>query len=172
VSDEPTGRVSSEADTETGAALDAVTEEILPALIARLRSSRLGELEVASDGWRVRLRRETSAAARRRGGASSGSGADASSASPPGGAARSPGVGYFKPVSDLVIGRSVQAGDALGSVDVLGIVLDVTAPTDGIISRVLAEPGQAVEYGQVLAEVDQLEPDVDLDLGAAEQVLD
>lgn len=172
MSDDPTGRLSSEDGTESGAALDALTEEVLPALIARLRSSRLGELEVASDGWRVRLRRDTSAASRRSGKASSGPGDDASTAPPPGGVARSPGVGYFKPASDLVIGRSVQAGDSLGSVDVLGIVQDVTAPTDGIISRVLAEAGQAVEYGQVLAEVDQLETDVDLDLAATEQVVD
>ena len=38
--------------------LDALTDEVLPALIARLRASRLAELEVRDSGWRVRLRRD------------------------------------------------------------------------------------------------------------------
>ena len=50
------------------------------------------------------------------------------SASLPGSVARSPAVGYFTPAPDLVVGRSVQAGDLLGSIDVLGIAQEVTAP--------------------------------------------
>ena len=61
-------------------------------------------------------------------------------------------------------GMSVTAGDTLGSVDVLGIAQEVTAPVGGIVSAVLAEAGQAVEYGQVLVEIDPLADD----LGRAE----
>ena len=75
----------------------------------------------------------------------------------PGSVARSSAVGYFTPAPDLVVGRSVQAGDLLGSIDVLGIAQEVTAPEEGIVAAVLAEEGQAVEYGQVLAEIDPLE---------------
>jgi acetyl-CoA carboxylase biotin carboxyl carrier protein len=39
------------------AAIDRLAAELLPALIARLGSTGLGELEVRQDGWRVRLRR-------------------------------------------------------------------------------------------------------------------
>ena len=71
--------------------------------------------------------------------------------------ARSPAVGYFSPEPRLVVGASVQAGDLLGSVDVLGIAQEVTAPADGIVAQLLAEDGQAVEYCQALVEVDSME---------------
>ena len=43
---------------------EGLTDEVLPALIARLRASRLGELEVRTDDWHVRLRRDPNAAKR------------------------------------------------------------------------------------------------------------
>jgi len=39
------------------AAIDRLTAELLPALIAKLGATGLGELEVREGGWRVRLRR-------------------------------------------------------------------------------------------------------------------
>ena len=39
------------------AAIDRLSGELLPALIAKLGATGLGELEVREDGWRVRLRR-------------------------------------------------------------------------------------------------------------------
>ncbi len=78
----------------------------------------------------------------------------------PSGEARSPAVGYFSPARGLVVGQGVTAGDTLGSVDVLGIAQEVTAPVGGIVSAVLAEAGQAVEYGQVLVEIDPLADDL------------
>ena len=77
------------------------------------------------------------------------------------GEARSPAVGYFSPARGLVVGQSVSTGDTLGSVDVLGIAQEVTAPVDGIVSALLAETGQAVEYGQVLVEIDPLGDELD-----------
>ena len=155
MSDETAGRTPANADgPEQG--LEALTDEVLPALIARLRASRLGELEVRTDEWRIRLRRDLSA--RARGSVSGGTAPEAdASAGLPGSVARSSAVGYFTPAPDLVVGRSVQAGDLLGSIDVLGIAQEVTAPEEGIVAAVLAEEGQAVEYGQVLAEIDPLE---------------
>ena len=155
MSHETAGRTPAGADgPEHG--LEALADEVLPALIARLRASRLGELEVRTDEWRIRLRRDLSA--RPRGSVPSGTAPEESaSASLPGSVARSSAVGYFMPAPDLVVGRSVQAGDLLGSIDVLGIAQEVTAPEEGIVAAVLAEEGQAVEYGQVLAEIDPLE---------------
>lgn len=135
--------------------LSTLTEEVLPALIARLRASRLGELEVRSDGWRIRLRRDPAARPRLANPAHGGSddpGPDTLAS-----VARSPAVGYFSPARELFVGASVQPGDLLGSVDVLGIAQEVTAPASGIVAGVLAEEGQAVEYGQALAEIDPLE---------------
>ncbi len=47
-------------------AIDRLAEELLPALIAKLSATGLGELEVRQGGWRVRLRRPADAASRER----------------------------------------------------------------------------------------------------------
>lgn len=156
MSDEPVGRDPASAGGEPADGIEALTEEVLPALIARLRASRLGELEVRSDGWRIRLRRDTSTPLHpAASAATSHDGQEPSELA--GSVAVSPGVGYFTPASVLVVGASVQVGDLLGSIDVLGIAQEVNAPAEGLISRVLVEDGQAVEYGQALAEVDPLD---------------
>jgi acetyl-CoA carboxylase biotin carboxyl carrier protein len=157
VSDQAAGRTPAGAKESPGHALDEVTDEVLPALIARLRASRLGELEVRTADWRVRLRRDGSQRVSRpaAGGAASAAGEDATQLV--GSIARSPAVGYFTPAPDLAVGQSVQAGDLLGSIDVLGISQEVIAPSDGIVSGILVEDGQAVEYGQALADIDPLE---------------
>lgn len=157
MSDEAAGPAPATAREEPRHGLDEVTGEVLPALIARLRSSRLGELEVRTATWRVRLRRDAIAAAARSAAGSSMAAAGDATGSFSGSVARSPAVGYFSPASDLVMGRSIQVGDLLGSIDVLGISQEVVAPSDGIVSRVLAEDGQAVEYGQALVDIDPLE---------------
>ena len=156
---ETAGRPPASDADEPGAGLEGLTEEVLPALIARLRASRLGELEVRTADWRVRLRRDPSA--RTRAASTPAPAVDsARAAMADGSVARSTAVGYFMPAPDLVVGRPVQAGDLLGTVDVLGISQEVTAPADGVIAEVLAEDGQAVEYGQALAEIDPLEPEL------------
>src|SRR6266542_514663 len=43
------------------AAIRRLADELLPALMARLEDSPLGELEVSQDGWRVRLRKPADA---------------------------------------------------------------------------------------------------------------
>ncbi len=163
MSDEPVGQVPDSASEEPRDGLDALTEEVLPALIARLRAGRLGELEVRTDDWRVRLRRDGTATHPRPASAGPATDSTDDSVDIGGSVARSPAVGYFMPVRDLAVGHSVQVGDLLGSIDVLGIDQDVTAPSDGIISRVLAEDGQAVEYGQPLADIDPLEAELEVD---------
>ena len=158
MTDERAGGIPASDAHEPVGGLEGLTEEVLPALIARLRASRLGELEVRTSDWRVRLRRDTDAGVRAS--AEAASSTEATLDEPANGSvARSTAVGYFTPAHELAVGGSVQAGDLLGTVDVLGIGQEVTAPTDGIIARVLAEDGQAVEYGQVLAEIDPLEDD-------------
>ena len=46
------------------AAIDRLASELLPALIAKLGATGIGELEVRQDGWRVRLRRPADGAVR------------------------------------------------------------------------------------------------------------
>ncbi len=156
MTDETAGRVPASGGDDPDNGLEALTDDVLPALIARLRASRLGELEVRTGDWRIRLRRDPRAATRAAG--QSASVTDAGDSTELAGlVARSTAVGYFTPSPNLVVGHSVQGGDVLGVIDVLGVAQEVVAPDDGIISTVLAEDGQAVEYGQALAEIDPLE---------------
>ena len=179
-SDDTTSATDHDADH---AAIDRLTDELLPALIAKLGATGLGELEVRQDGWRVRLRRpggdqvqprdrksgERKAADR---GASERS--DRGQDRPSDRAARtlhrpleaktartesravatSPAVGIYRPRTDLSAGARVRAGDRLGAVDILGVAQEVVAPVDGILGSSLVESGDAVEYGQEILVVE------------------
>lgn len=150
-----------------------LADELLPVLIARLESSKLGELEVREDGWRVRLRRplplngaSPQASSRKaratqshesRESPSRGEGKESSSRPKRRRTEiTSPAVGYYVPGDGLSVGVNLRGGDVIGHIDVLGVRQDVIAPEDGILARLEVEPGQAVEYGQPLA---RLEPE-------------
>jgi biotin carboxyl carrier protein len=156
------------------AAIDRLTAELLPALIAKLGATGLGEIEVREGRWRVRLRRpgepsgpapSPSSSSRSRGERSERaaeraprpvtSGADGHSApAAPRAVATSPAVGNYRPRTDLTVGDRVRAGDRLGAVDMLGVAQEVVAPFDGIVGGSLVESGDAVEYGQELLHVE------------------
>ena len=159
------------------AAIDRLTDELLPALIAKLGATGLGELEVRQGGWRVRLRRpagqpnparERKSAERKSGERGSGDRSERSADRPSERAPRtlhrpleaktartesravatSPAVGIYRPRTDLSAGARVRAGDRVGAVDILGVAQEVVAPVDGILGSSLVESGDAVEYGQ------------------------
>ncbi len=169
------------------ATIARLADDLLPALIARLDASGLGELEVRTESWRIRLRkpfdrrrpvpvvegrrRRTEAADSSRPGRAGeplGAPSGERSAVEPGGAAErvvpadplspavaaSPAVGYFSPREGWSAGRHVRHGDIVGFVDCLGVRQEVLAPVDGFIGRFLAQPGEAVEYGQPLIQID------------------
>lgn len=179
MADRPTRRPPAAAPPPGDAAtVGRLADELLPALIARLEASTLGELEIRRNGWRVRLRRATTldadppdATGRRVAGRSR---PPTEQAAPPGRTASlaavgpglplavadrrapalSPAVGYFSPLASLTAGAAVRSGDVLGHVDVLGVRQDVVAPADGVVGRYLAEAGEAVEYGQELVRLE------------------
>jgi acetyl-CoA carboxylase biotin carboxyl carrier protein len=154
------------------AEIDRLTEELLPALIAKLGATGLGELEVREGGWRVRLRRpaDGQAPTRPRRSAERSAGErpersqERSSERPTRtlhrpleaktartqsrAVATSPAVGIYRPRADLPVGARVRAGDRVGAVDILGVAQEVVAPVDGILGSSLVESGDAVEYGQ------------------------
>jgi biotin carboxyl carrier protein len=153
------------------AAIERLSGELLPALIAKLGATGLGELEVREGNWRVRLRRPATAGAgsrdRRAGDRSSHERSSermseraprahhhaesvASVRSESRNVATSPAVGLFQPRKDLTAGAKVRAGDRLGAVDMLGIAQEVVSPVDGVVGVSLVEAGDAVEYGQGL----------------------
>jgi biotin carboxyl carrier protein len=67
-------------------------------------------------------------------------------------------VGIFHPGPKAASGTRVRSGDALGTVDVLGVRQDVTAPADGVVGQTLVEAGMAVEYGQELIRLELTGP--------------
>ena len=160
------------------AAIDRLAEDVLPALIAKLGATGLGELEVREGGWRVRLRRPAGNPAPKPGrrpadrgtgerperSVDRGSDRTARSLHRPLEAktartesravATSPAVGIYRPRADLSVGARVRAGDRLGAVDILGVAQEVVAPVDGILGSSLVESGDAVEYGQEILVVE------------------
>lgn len=167
------------------AAIDRLTDKLLPALIAKLGATGLGELEVRQGGWKVRLRRSVGSATstptpgreRKSGDRPAGERSERAPDRPSERAPRtlhrpleaktartdsravatSPAVGIFRSRADLTAGTRVRAGDRLGAVDMLGVAQEVVAPVDGILGASLVESGDAVEYGQEILVI-QLTP--------------
>ena len=149
--------------TDTDDALETIrsaAERLVPALTERLRRHGLGEIEVAHGDLRLRVAaapeatRATAVAASAAGSVTK---APASAATPEKAAATvgvaSPAVGFFVYADGLGPGLEVAKGDELGHVEMLGVRHDVRAPRGGTVRHLVAESGEAVEYGQVVVEI-------------------
>ena len=153
-------------------AIAGLADDLLPALIAKLAASGLGEIEIRQGGWKARLRMPAQTDESRKNAAKaadahaghghpSGRGAAVHTrpeepvADEPGRiAAKSPAVGVYQPRKDLAVGMRVRSGERIGQVNVLGVNQDVVSPVDGVIGSSLAESGEAVEYGQELVRIE------------------
>jgi biotin carboxyl carrier protein len=153
------------------ASLARLADTLVPALVAKLTASGLGELEIREGEWKVRVRRppggaggagarrqdrpriglHTAAAEAHRPPAARPA-AQAEAADPRRAVALSPTVGMFRP--GLSVGAKVRAGDRIAVVDLLGIPQDVTAPIDGTLVEIYPDAGEAVEYGEEIAAVE------------------
>jgi acetyl-CoA carboxylase biotin carboxyl carrier protein len=157
------------------AGIERLAGDLVRALAARLETTGLGEIEVTEGGGRVRVRRPTPGAvpgssgpidggARGSGRGHAGlvavgpgsldGGRSGAGMEPDPGVATSPAVGYFSPRDGIGPGVEVTAGERIGTVDVLGVGHEVSAPMDGVVDEVLIAPGQAVEYGERLVTVE------------------
>jgi acetyl-CoA carboxylase biotin carboxyl carrier protein len=157
------------------AAIGRLSDELLPALIAKLGATGLGELEIREGNWRVRLRRPSTASGSRDRRAvdrvAPERPAERTPERPPRAhphhpepaasvrtdsrsVATSPAVGVYQPRKDLTAGAKVRAGDRIGAVDMLGIAQEVVSPADGVVGVSLVEAGDAVEYGQELVVIE------------------
>ena len=150
--------------TDSDDALDAISRvaaELVPQLTERLRRHGLGEIEVAHGDLRLRVSAAPSVVAPAVPAATAASGeapakAPQASAAPTVGVA-SPAVGFFVYAEGLGPGLEVRKGDALGHVEMLGVRHDVRAPRGGTVRHLVAESGEAVEYAQVVLELDVAE---------------
>jgi acetyl-CoA carboxylase biotin carboxyl carrier protein len=148
--------------TDTDHALDAIARvaaDLVPQLTQRLTRHGLGEIEVSDGDVRLRV---VAAAGSTLPSAPSTAAQPAASAVEPGSTpsalgVASPAVGFFVYADGLGPGLSVAKGDALGHVEMLGVRHDVRAPRGGTVRNLVAESGEAVEYGQVVVELEPAE---------------
>lgn len=70
----------------------------------------------------------------------------------------SPVVGYFRALDPAIeAGDEVKAGEKVGEVLALGLANDVASPVDGRVEEVCVQDGEAVEFGQTVAIVRQMQ---------------
>lgn len=152
--------------TDTDRALEAISvaaERLVPELTERLRRHGLGEIEVAHGDLRLRVAVAPGTVAPKPAGTVVGSEAPAAApvaAGPPAAGTvgvASPAVGFFVYAEGLGPGLAVSKGDELGHVEMLGVRHDVRAPRGGTVGHLVAESGEAVEYGQVVIELETAE---------------
>lgn len=143
--------------------IERAVEELIPQLTERLTEHGLGEIEVRHGDLRVRVARALETPP-----ASAGRPATAVSSVPgdrvavvPSGplhqGVTSPAVGFFVYADGLGPGLPVDKGDELGHVEMLGVRHDVRAPRRGLVRNLVTEAGEAVEYGQLLIEMEATE---------------
>ena len=147
----------------------SAANELIPELTQRLKRQGLGELEVRVGMLRVRVAAGVEADRPLPGGprvvASSISGSPGTTRPAGDGSgtpARAPGlhgvtspaVGFFAYADGLGPGLSVDKGDELGHVEMLGVRHDVRAPRGGTVRNLVTEAGEPVEYGQLLIELE------------------
>ena len=150
--------------TDSDDALDAIARaarDLVPALSERLSRHGLGEVEVAHGELRLRVARATAtavtAAVTRAESIVASPTSPAASAQSSSFGVASPAVGFFVYADGLGPGLAVEKGDALGQVEMLGVRHDVRAPRRGMVRNLVAESGEAVEYGQVVLELEPQE---------------
>ncbi len=54
----------------------------------------------------------------------------------------------------MELGARVQAGETVAIVEVMKLMNHVASPVDGVVTAILVENGEAVEFGQPIVVVD------------------
>ena len=147
------------------AQIERAAAELVPQLTQRLAQLGLGEIEVRQGDLRVRVARaldEPSVQAGPRAAAPQLGSLPADrvglvASGPSAQRVTSPAVGFFVYADGLGPGLPVEKGDELGHVEMLGVRHDVRAPRRGTVRNLVTETGEAVEYGQVLIEMEAAE---------------
>jgi biotin carboxyl carrier protein len=157
------------------AQVERAAQELVPLLSERLAKHGLGELEVRIGTLRVRVAATPSGVPPDRGprivpaGAAPRAERDPSATAAQAAAVAqaaatavnhgvtSPAVGFFVYAEGLGPGLSVEKGDGLGHVEMLGVHHDVRAPRRGKVRNLVTEAGEPVEFGQLLIELEPAE---------------
>ena len=149
-------------------------KDIALELMDALAAKKLGEVELELDDVKIKIKAaepapviaaaSVAAAAAAPAAAPAAESADAAPAAeeqlPAGTQVKSPLVGtfYSSPSPDeppfVLVGQQVKEGDTLCIIEAMKIMNEIKAPCDGKIIRIMAQPGDMVEYNQVLCVIE------------------
>ena len=147
-------------------------KDIALELMDALAAKKLGEVEIELDNAKIKIKAAepapviaaASVAAAAPAAAPAAESADAAPAAeeqlPAGTQVKSPLVGtfYSSPSPDeppfVLVGQQVKEGDTLCIIEAMKIMNEIKAPCDGKIIRIMAQPGDMVEYNQVLCVIE------------------
>lgn len=138
--------------------------ELVPQLSERLAQLGLGEIELRQGDLRIRVKKALDGvpppAAAKPGAIHQAAASDrvgVMAGGPSAHGVTSPAVGFLVYADGLGPGLPVDKGDELGHVEMLGVRHDVRAPRRGTVRNLVTEAGEAVEYGQLLIELEAAE---------------
>lgn len=146
-------------------------KDIALELMDALAAKKLGEVEIELDNAKIKIKAAepapviaaASVAAAAPAAAPAAESADAAPAEeqlPAGTQVKSPLVGtfYSSPSPDeppfVLVGQQVKEGDTLCIIEAMKIMNEIKAPCDGKVIRIMAQPGDMVEYNQVLCVIE------------------
>ncbi|HUC60858.1 MAG TPA: acetyl-CoA carboxylase biotin carboxyl carrier protein subunit [Alphaproteobacteria bacterium] len=155
--------------TSASAGADEIDAARVRKLAALLDETGLGEIEYATDRWRIRVARGTPTAEPARvarpaaepaAASAPGPEADAANDANLPGAVKSPFVGtaYLRPAPDqppfVKLGDEVKEGQPILIIEAMKVMNEVVSPRAGKIARIAVENGAPVEYGSLLMVID------------------
>ena len=147
-------------------------KDIALELMDALAEKKLGEVELELDNAKIKIKAAepapviaaASVAAAAPAAAPAAESADAAPAAeeqlPAGTQVKSPLVGTFysspSPYEPpfVLVGQQVKEGDTLCIIEAMKIMNEIKAPCDGKVIRIMAQPGDMVEYNQVLCVIE------------------
>ena len=141
-------------------------KDIALELMDALAAKKLGEVELELDNAKIKIKAAEPApviAAASVAAAAPAAAPDAAPAEeqlPAGTQVKSPLVGtfYSSPSPDeppfVLVGQQVKEGDTLCIIEAMKIMNEIKAPCDGKVIRIMAQPGDMVEYNQVLCVIE------------------
>lgn len=145
-------------------------KDIALELMDALAAKKLGEVEIELDDAKIKIKAaepapviaaaSVAAAPAAAPAAESADAAPAEEQLPAGTQVKSPLVGtfYSSPSPDeppfVLVGQQVKEGDTLCIIEAMKIMNEIKAPCDGKVIRIMAQPGDMVEYNQVLCVIE------------------
>ena len=125
-------------------------------LMDALASKKLGEVAIELEGVKIKIKAAAAASAAPAAAAAAETETAPADDLPAGTQVKSPLVGtfYSSPSPDeppfVLVGQEVREGDTLCIIEAMKVMNEIKAPCSGKVVRIMAQPGDMVEYNQVL----------------------